>query len=88
MSAQAFEITLARLYTDTEFREAFLESAEQALKGLNLTESEKADFQKIDRTGLILAARSFHQKRNRKFPNLRNGFAKQVHRWLRRFGRT
>ncbi len=66
MSAQAFEITLARLYTDAVFRAQFLDNAEQALKELDLTEAERNHLREIDRTGLVLAANSFMHKRKRK----------------------
>lgn len=64
MSAQAFESTLARLYTDLAFRELFLAFPERALEGALLTAEEKADLLAIDRTGLVMAAHSFYRKRN------------------------
>lgn len=64
MSAQAFETTLARLYTDPAFRELFLAFPERALEGGLLTAEEMADLQAVDRTGLVMAAHSYYRKRN------------------------
>jgi hypothetical protein len=69
VSAQTFEITLARLYTDPKFRSQFLENPEQALQNSNLTASEQSDLLAIDRTGLLMASRSFLHKRKKRYLN-------------------
>jgi hypothetical protein len=70
MSAQSFEITLARLYTDPEFRQAFIRDAHTTLQNCDLTEDEVRDMMAIDRTGLLMAANSFlHKRKKRKKPN-------------------
>lgn len=66
MSAQSFEITLARLYTDPKFRSQFLETPEKALQNSNLTASEQADLIAIDRAGLLMASHSFLRKRKKR----------------------
>ncbi len=66
MSAQSFEITLARLYTDPHFRGRFLSNPNDTLNKCDLTDSERADLMAIDKSGLILAACSFlHKRKNR-----------------------
>ncbi len=73
----AFEITLARLYTDAAFRHLFLENPEQALSHTDLSDDEKADLKAIDRVGLIMAAGSFSAKRQmRKRKKSRVGWVK------------
>lgn len=66
MSAQSFELTLARLYTDTEFRALFLASPWQALADCDLSEQERAQFLLIDKAGLIMASHSFLHKRKKR----------------------
>jgi hypothetical protein len=63
LSAQSFEVTLARLYTDPVFRKQFLLAPEKTLMDCDLTISERADMMAIDKTGLIMAAHSFLHKR-------------------------
>jgi hypothetical protein len=63
MSSQSFEHTLARLYTDSLFREGFLRDADAALNTIELTDAERAALRDIDRAGLMLAAASFAWKR-------------------------
>ncbi len=63
MSALEAERTLARLYTDANFRRAFLHDPGRALGPLDLTAEEKADLAGIDRAGLVMAAASYRHKR-------------------------
>lgn len=63
MSAQGFEIVLARLYTDPAYRNRFLEAPEAALADQPLTDDERADLIAVDRAGLVMAAHSFDRKR-------------------------
>ena len=57
------EIFLARLYTDGDFLKRFLDDSRQALEGHRLTPEQKESLAAIDRSELILAARSFRHKR-------------------------
>ena len=66
MSAAAFESALARLYTDSALREAFMCEPEAALAGFDLTAQERADLTRIDRAGLEMAAASYAHKRVRR----------------------
>ncbi len=72
MSSQSFEMALARLYTDPEFRRSFLENPEQALENCDLTSEELKDLLAIDRTGLIMAAHSFFNKRKKRAGKLQS----------------
>lgn len=63
MSAQSFEYTLAKLYTDQKFRNTFLKDPNNALKNCELTNAEVQSFVKIDKAGLIMASNSFYHKR-------------------------
>lgn len=63
MSAQGLETVLARLYTDPEFRNRFLEAPETALADQELSAQERADLAVLDRAGLVMAAHSYHRKR-------------------------
>lgn len=63
MSSATLETTLARLYTDDQFRERFLAGPAQALDHIDLTIEERAALLKMDRDGLALAAASYARKR-------------------------
>jgi hypothetical protein len=65
MSSPAFEVALARLYSDTPFREQFLRDPTAALERMGLTVTERADLAGIDRPGLLMAAASYSSKRAR-----------------------
>jgi hypothetical protein len=65
MSSPAFEVVLARLYTDRSFREQFLRDPSMALAHIDLTATERADLAGIDRVGLVMAAESYSAKRSR-----------------------
>lgn len=66
MSAQAFEETLAKLYTNTAFREYFLTHPSRALMGCDLSDDERDELLKIDKAGLVMASRSFQSKRQKR----------------------
>jgi hypothetical protein len=67
MSAR-LEAYLARLYADTAARRAFLADPRAAATGAGLGASEIAALERIDRTGLELAARSFARPRAARRP--------------------
>jgi hypothetical protein len=62
MSA-ALETFLARLYSDSAFRDAFCADAPAALATAPLADEEKHALLKIDKLGLKLAAASYEKKR-------------------------
>jgi len=64
MSAIGLEAFLARLYTDAALRESFLSSPRAACSGADLNPAEIEALVRIDRDGLILAARSIGGKRD------------------------
>ena len=84
MSAQSFEITLARLYTNPAFRKGFLENPKKALSDCDLTASECQDLLDIDKAGLLLASRSFYHKRKKRIrrPTLLSSLAKRLSRFF------
>jgi len=67
LSAQSFEVTLARLYTDPTFRNQFMTDPKSTLVNCNLTAEEQDDLMAIDRAGLLMASRSFLHKRKKRF---------------------
>ena len=69
MSALTFENTLARLYTDPNFREKFLSNPLEALELCDLIHAEKEDLMAIDKAGLLMASHSFLHKRKFKGSN-------------------
>lgn len=66
MSAQTLELTLAKLYTDPDFRKAFLNDPTNALTHCNLSEEEHAVLLTIDKAGLIMASHSYMHKRQKR----------------------
>lgn len=66
MSAQSFEVVLAKLYTDPSFRKSFLDNPAEALAHSDLTESERNDLIAIDKSGLLLTSHSFYHKRKKR----------------------
>ncbi|MGE3317972.1 MAG: Os1348 family NHLP clan protein [Candidatus Berkiella sp.] len=66
MSAQSFELILARLYTDSAFRQLFLVNPECALADCDLSEEERVQFFAIDKAGLMMAAQCFLHKRKKR----------------------
>ena len=77
------ERALARLYTDSGFRHAFLCDPEAALSALDLTAAEKADLAAMDRAGLVMAAASYRHKRESRGGS-RGGVRSRLARWIRR----
>jgi hypothetical protein len=63
MTSPAFEAFLARLYTDEAFRDDFLDRPEETARGFGLDEKEIEELERLDLTGLELAAESFSRKR-------------------------
>ena len=64
MSAQAVETLLARLYSDADYRRAFLEAPQQTAQAAGLDAAEAEVLTRIDRVGLDLAAESYARKRD------------------------
>ena len=73
MSAQAFEVVLARLYSDGTAWQLFCAAPEQLLNRYELTGQERDALLSIERTGLEMAVKSYNRKREK---NCRKG----VHR--------
>jgi hypothetical protein len=63
MSSQRFETFLARLYSDRDFRERFLDSPQEVIDTAGLDEPEQRAALNIDQPGLRMAARSYELKR-------------------------
>lgn len=87
MSSPQLETFLARLYTDTQLREAFLIDPHPVANAANLTADEVDAMCKIDRIGLQMASASiaskrevYQGKRKSRFKTLSNLFA----RWRRK----
>ena len=66
LSAQSFEIALARLYTDPKFRSQFIADPKSVLVNCDLTFEEKNDLLAIDKAGLLMASHSFFHKRKKR----------------------
>jgi len=66
MSAQTFEFTLAKLYTDADFRKLFLNDPQSALAESELSIDERTALLAIDKAGLIMASHSFMHKREKR----------------------
>jgi hypothetical protein len=64
MSSPALEACLARLYADKAALARFLDDPDAVLRASGLDPGEQAALAAIDRTGLIMAARSFAAKRS------------------------
>lgn len=63
MHSSRLETFLARLFTDAEFREAFINDARQLAEAQSLDAAELDAVLAIDRPGLLLAAHCFAAKR-------------------------
>lgn len=63
MSSPRFEAFLARLYADDSFLRRFLTSPAEAMSEAALDEREQSAATRIDRVGLVMAARSYRAKR-------------------------
>jgi hypothetical protein len=79
MSAR-LEAYLARLYVDPDVRRAFLADARTAATQAGLAPTEIAALERIDRTGLELAARSF--ARTRAAQRSPSRLARRIRGWL------
>jgi len=66
MTSSGFEAFLARIYSDAEALSRFLENPRREAVAAGLNEEETAALERIDRPGLLLAARSFEAKRRGK----------------------
>jgi len=66
MNTPALERFLARIYVDHEARMRFLANPRGEAERAGLNEHERMSLEKIDRTGLELASRSFAKKRKAK----------------------
>jgi hypothetical protein len=64
MHSSRLETFLARLFTDTDFLEAFIQDGAQVADSQGLDATERDAILAIDRPGLLLAARSFASKRH------------------------
>ncbi len=69
MSAQIVEEILARLYTDIDFFESFTRSRKETLRGYDLDQAERASFDSLDISELMLATRSYGHKRSKRRPH-------------------
>ncbi len=78
MSSPAFEAFLARLYTEEATLAAFLADPAPLLARSSLAAPERAALLAIDRTGLILAARSFRAKRAQHAQGKKGGRVRRV----------
>jgi hypothetical protein len=65
MTTPAFEVFLAKLYTDAEFRRRFLDDPQLIADRSCLSAQEVSHLLAIDRVGLELAAKTFAYKRAR-----------------------
>lgn len=74
MSAQVFEIVLARLYSDSEFRQLFLREPLDAIAEYELSTDEISSLLAIDKAGLVMASNSIeHKLAKRKRHRPKNG---------------
>ncbi len=66
MSSLRFEAFLARLYSDRAFLERFLSEPDLAMAAANLDSRERRAAAEMDHAGLMMAARSYAFKRQRR----------------------
>ncbi len=66
MSSLRFEAFLARLYSDRAFLERFLSEPDSAMAAAHLDSRERRAAAEMDRVGLMMAARSYAFKRQRR----------------------
>lgn len=62
MSAEVVELVLAKLYTDDQLRELFLQDPLLVLNQFKLSADEKLALKEIDRAGLVMASASIKSK--------------------------
>lgn len=87
MNAAALEAFLARLYTDDALRQAFLEQPDRVAREAGLDDATRHGVLRIDRDGLLLAARCVahkvaHTRAAHGRPRLRGGLADRLRGWL------
>ncbi|HTM50885.1 MAG TPA: hypothetical protein VL285_19450 [Bryobacteraceae bacterium] len=82
MSSPALERFLARIYVDAAARERFLAAPFEAAREAGLTEEQSRSLEAIDRTGLMMAARSYSRKRSAKAAR-RSGWTEGLSPWRR-----
>jgi hypothetical protein len=87
MSAPTLELTLAKLYTDPDFRKAFLNDPNKALAQCKLSEEEHVALLAIDKAGLIMASHSYMHKRQKRKKSLWQRLlgSSKLMRWLLRY---
>jgi hypothetical protein len=83
MSARNLENFLARIYVDPELRGRFRGNPVGVANSAGLSAEECASLQKMDWTGLEMASRSFHKKREMK--KLASGSTRLQKRMMRFF---
>jgi hypothetical protein len=66
MSSPALEGFLARLYTDESALDEFLRRPAEIARGAGLSDAEVLALEGADHVGLVMAARSFRAKRQRR----------------------
>jgi hypothetical protein len=66
MSSPALEEFLARLYTDEPALAKFLRAPTEAARAAGLNDAEVSALANADHIGLVMAAASFHAKRERR----------------------
>jgi hypothetical protein len=66
MTSAAFEAFLAKIYTDPQARERFVQNPTDGARAAGLSEAECVALAEIDIVGLEMAARSFATKRDSK----------------------
>lgn len=82
MSAQGLEAVLARLYADPEYLKAFLAHPATALDGSHLSLGERTALERMDKAGLVMAARSFRAKRDGYAMRKPKSRFARIRRWL------
>jgi hypothetical protein len=86
MSSQRFEAFLARLYSEREFLDEFMQAPERAAREMGLDAREQQAALAIDRAGLVMAARSYELKRDGR--RAKRGVGSCIRRYiLQRFSR-
>lgn len=83
MSSPALEAFLARLYADETALGQFLADPAAALAASALTGDEHTALLAIDRSGLVMAARSFRTKRTGRPRRIGDDFRRTLAGWFR-----
>ncbi len=88
MTTPAFEVFLARLYTDAAALERFLRDPHGEARNAGLTGAEQEALAAVDRDSLAAAAHSFERKRTKSQPrNVPRGLIGRLKRWGGPLGR-